>query len=132
MAMAALNIATVATSPIAGQNPGTSGLRKTVVTFQQPHYLANFVQSIFDSLPAAELTGSTLLVSGDGRYYNKAAAQLILQMAAANGVAKVLVGQQFLLSTPAASAVIRARAAYGGIVLTASHNPGGPNADVRF
>jgi phosphoglucomutase len=102
---------------------------RQVVTFQQPNYLANFVQSIFDSLPTNELTGSTLLVSGDGRFYNRDAANLIVRMSAANGVAKVLCARNFLLATPAASASIRARKAYGGIVLTASHNPGGPNAD---
>ncbi len=117
----------IKTRPFNDQKPGTSGLRKKVPVFQQPHYLENFVQSIFDSLPG--LQGSTLIVGGDGRYYNVTAIQTILKMAAANGVARVLVGQNGLLSTPAASCVIRKHKAYGGIVLSASHNPAGPNED---
>lgn len=122
----------VPTTPFDGQKPGTSGLRKKTTVFQQPHYLENFVQSIFDALPAEELRGSTLVVSGDGRYHNKQAIQIICRLAAANGVARVWVGRDGLLSTPAASAVIREReggSAYGGILLTASHNPGGPDND---
>lgn len=122
----------VPTEPFEGQKPGTSGLRKKTKVFVQPHYLENFVQSIFDSLPQEELRGSTLVVSGDGRYHNAVAIQTICKMAAANGVARVWVGVGGLLSTPSASAVIREReggAAYGGIVLTASHNPGGPEND---
>ena len=122
-----MDIRTVATTPFEGQKPGTSGLRKKVAVFRQPDYLENFVQSIFDTVPA--LAGGTLVLGGDGRYYNRAAAQTILKMAAANGVARVLVGRGALLSTPAVSCVIRARAATGGIVLSASHNPGGPEAD---
>ena len=122
-----MDIRTVATTPFEGQKPGTSGLRKKVAVFRQPDYLENFVQSIFDTVPA--LAGGTLVLGGDGRYHNRAAAQTILKMAAANGVARVLVGRGALLSTPAVSCVIRARAATGGIVLSASHNPGGPEAD---
>eukprot|EP01132_Coremiostelium_polycephalum_P007669 gene7669-9436_t len=117
------------TQPIAGQKPGTSGLRKRVKEFQNGLYLHNFVQSIFDVLPSEKVSGSTLVVGGDGRYFNKEAIQIIFQIAAANGVGKILVGQNGLLSTPAISAVVRARKALGAIILTASHNPGGPNAD---
>src|SRR3569832_359640 len=118
---------TVTTTPFADQRPGTSGLRKKVTVFRQPHYLENFVQSIFDSLPG--LKGETLVLGGDGRYYNRTAIQIILKMAAANGVGRVLVGERGILSTPAASCVIRKRRAYGGIILSASHNPGGPDGD---
>ncbi|UXY14864.1 alpha-D-glucose phosphate-specific phosphoglucomutase [Chitiniphilus purpureus] len=118
---------TVATRPFDGQKPGTSGLRKKVGVFQQPHYLANFVQSIFDALGG--VVGRTLVLGGDGRFYNREAVQIILKMAAANGVARVLVGQGGVLSTPAASCVIRKHRASGGIVLSASHNPGGPDGD---
>jgi phosphoglucomutase len=122
-----MNIHTVATQPFADQKPGTSGLRKRVTVFQQRHYLENFVQSIFDSLDGYK--GQTLVVGGDGRYYNRQAIQIILKMAAANGFGRVLVGQGGILSTPAASCVIRKKQAFGGIILSASHNPGGPNAD---
>jgi phosphoglucomutase len=118
---------TVATTPFDGQRPGTSGLRKKVPVFQEPHYLENFVQSIFDSLEG--IRGQTLVVGGDGRYHNRAAVQTILKMAAANGFARILVGQGGLLSTPAASCVIRKHRAFGGIILSASHNPGGPQGD---
>ena len=118
----------VATTPFAGQKPGTSGLRKKVAVFRQPHYLENFVQSLFDVL-GETLKGATLVVGGDGRFYNRTAVQTILKMAAANGVARVLVGQGGILSTPAASCVIRKHRALGGIVLSASHNPGGPDGD---
>jgi phosphoglucomutase len=117
----------VSTQPFAGQRPGTSGLRKKVKVFQQPHYLENFVQAIFDTQP--ELKGGTLVVGGDGRFYNREAIQLILRMAAANGVAKALVGRGGILSTPAASCIIRKHKAQGGIILSASHNPGGPDED---
>ena len=117
----------VPTRPFAGQRPGTSGLRKKVTVFQQPHYLENFVQSIFDALDG--FAGALLVVGGDGRYYNDTAIQTILRMAAANGFGRILIGQRGLLSTPAASCVIRKRAAFGGIVLSASHNPGGPEGD---
>jgi phosphoglucomutase len=117
----------VSTKPFDGQKPGTSGLRKKVRTFQQPHYLENFVQAIFDTQRG--LMGGSLVVGGDGRFYNREAIQTILRMAAANGVAKVLVGQGGILSTPAASCLIRKYQAQGGIVLSASHNPGGPDED---
>jgi phosphoglucomutase len=122
-----MSIQTVSTTPFADQKPGTSGLRKKVPTFQQPHYLENFVQSIFDSLDGFE--GQTLVVGGDGRYYNREAIQIILKMAAANGFGRVLVGQGGILSTPAASCIIRKNSAFGGIILSASHNPGGPKED---
>ena len=122
-----MNTRIVPTQPFADQKPGTSGLRKKVPVFQQPHYLENFVQSIFDSLEAFQ--GQTLVVGGDGRYYNRQAIQIILKMAAANGFGRVLVGQGGILSTPAASGVIRKYQAFGGIILSASHNPAGPNED---
>lgn len=118
---------TMQTTPIEGQKPGTSGLRKKVGVFQQAHYLENFVQSVFDTLEGLE--GKTLVVGGDGRYYNREAIQTILRMAAANGFGRVLVGCDGLLSTPAASAVIRKYQAFGGLILSASHNPGGPDGD---
>lgn len=118
---------TIKTRPFEGQKPGTSGLRKKVRVFQQRHYLENFVQAIFDSLEG--FPGQTLVVGGDGRYYNREAVQVILKMAAANGCGRVLVGQDGLLSTPAVSAVIRKYGAFGGIVLSASHNPAGPEED---
>jgi phosphoglucomutase len=117
----------VSTTPFEGQKPGTSGLRKKVKVFQQPHYLENFVQAIFDTQRG--LTGGTLVVGGDGRFYNREAIQVILRMAAANGVAKVMVGRGGIFSTPAASCIIRKYKAQGGIVLSASHNPGGPDED---
>ena len=118
---------TLPSSPYAGQRPGTSGLRKKVAVFIQPLYLENFVQALFNVLPDA--TGQTLVLGGDGRYYNRVAVQTILRMAAAKGYARVLVGQGGILSTPAVSAVIRRYGASGGIVLSASHNPGGPDGD---
>jgi phosphoglucomutase len=120
-------IQTVSTTPFDDQKPGTSGLRKQVPTFQQPHYLENFIQSTFNSLD--DYQGKTLVVGGDGRYFNRPAIQTILKMAAANGVGKTLVGQGGILSTPAASCLIRKYDAMGGIVLSASHNPGGPEGD---
>ncbi len=117
----------VATTPFEGQKPGTSGLRKKVTVFQQPHYLENFVQSIFDSLE--NFGGDTLVLGGDGRFHNDVAVQTIIKMAIANGFGRVVVGQHGILSTPAASAVIRNRRAFGGIILSASHNEGGPNGD---
>ncbi len=120
-------VKTVATTPFAGQKPGTSGLRKKVAVFAQPHYLENFVQSVFDSI--GDVTGKTLVVGGDGRYHNRTAIQTILKMAAANGFARVMVGQGGILSTPAASCVIRKYRTFGGIILSASHNPGGPAED---
>ncbi|MEM9507981.1 MAG: alpha-D-glucose phosphate-specific phosphoglucomutase [Cyanobacteria bacterium P01_E01_bin.35] len=122
-----MNIRTVDTTPFSDQKPGTSGLRKSVTVFQQPHYLENFVQSIFDSLDGCE--GQTIVLGGDGRYYNREAIQVIMKMAAANGVGRILVGKSGIMSTPAASAIIRQYKAYGGIILSASHNPGGPQGD---
>ena len=118
---------TISTQPIAGQKPGTSGLRKKVAEFTRPGYLENFVQSIFNAI--GNCSGHTLVIGGDGRYYNRQAVQVIVRMAAANGFTRLLVGRGGLLSTPAASCVIRKYGARGGIVLSASHNPGGPDAD---
>lgn len=118
---------TVRTTPFDDQKPGTSGLRKKVRVFQKSHYLENFVQSIFATVGDGH--GKTLVLGGDGRYHNRVAVQTILKMAAAHGFAKVLVGQGGLLSTPAASCVIRRHRAHGGIILSASHNPGGPEGD---
>jgi len=120
-------IITTQTQPFLDQKPGTSGLRKKVKVFQQPHYLENFVQSIFDTLEIP--SNGTLTVGGDGRYYNAQAIQTIIRMAAANGFAKVLVGQGGILSTPAASHIIRKYQTFGGIILSASHNPAGPDED---
>ncbi|MEM1037983.1 MAG: alpha-D-glucose phosphate-specific phosphoglucomutase [Pseudomonadota bacterium] len=117
----------VATTPFDDQKPGTSGLRKAVSRFAQPHYLENFVQSLFDCLP--DRAGKTLVVGGDGRFHNDVAIQTILKMAAANGFGAVMVGQNGILSTPAASHMIRKSGAFGGIILSASHNPGGPKGD---
>lgn len=117
----------VSTSPFDGQKPGTSGLRKKVVVFQQEHYLENFVQSIFDALSG--FAGASLVLGGDGRYHNDVALQTIIRMAAANGFGRVIVGRDGILSTPAASCVIRVNAAFGGIILSASHNDGGPSGD---
>ena len=125
--MAQGNIRKVATAPYPDQRPGTSGLRKKVLVFQQRHYVENFVQSIFDCLEG--FRGQTLVVGGDGRYYNREAIQTILKMAAANGFGRAVVGQGGILSTPAVSALIRAQGAFGGVVLSASHNPGGPDGD---
>lgn len=122
-----MNIQTVATQPFTDQKPGTSGLRKLVKVFQQFHYLENFVQSIFDSLQGYQ--GQVLVLGGDGRYHNRQAIQIILKMAAANGWGKVLVGQGGILSTPAVSHLIRQNQAFGGIILSASHNPAGPDHD---
>ncbi|WP_375262119.1 alpha-D-glucose phosphate-specific phosphoglucomutase [Palleronia sp.] len=123
---------TIETQPIDGQKPGTSGLRKKTKVFMQQHYLENFVQSIFDGIGGAE--GKTLVLGGDGRFFGDRAAQVILRMAAANGATKVIVGQGALLSTPAASNLIRKRQTDGGIILSASHNPGGLDEDfgVKF
>ncbi|QYZ71178.1 alpha-D-glucose phosphate-specific phosphoglucomutase [Neotabrizicola shimadae] len=126
-----MTIQTVATTPIEGQKPGTSGLRKKTPVFMGKHYLENFVQAIFDTVGAK---GKTFVLGGDGRYFNDRAAQVILRMAAANGAARVIVGQGALLSTPAASHLIRLNKTDGGIIMSASHNPGGPNEDfgVKF
>jgi phosphoglucomutase len=122
-------VTTVPTAPIDGQKTGTSGLRKKVAVFQQEHYLANWIQSLFNTLPPEELAGSTLVLGGDGRYFNKEASQIIIKIAAGNGVAKVLVGKDGIISTPAVSAIIRKRKTFGGLIMSASHNPGGPKYD---
>ena len=120
-------IRTVETKPFDDQKPGTSGLRKKVPVFQQPNYAENFIQSVFDSLDGFE--GKTLVIGGDGRYFNREVIQIAIAMAAANGFGEVIVGQGGILSTPAASHVIRKYKAFGGIILSASHNPGGPHED---
>ncbi|KNA17463.1 hypothetical protein SOVF_079680 [Spinacia oleracea] len=133
--MATFKVSRIQTKPYDGQKPGTSGLRKKVKVFAQPHYLENFVQCTFNALTADRIKGKTLVVSGDGRYYSEEAIQIIIKMSAANGVKCVWVGQNTLLATPAVSAVIRERVgkdgskASGAFILTASHNPGGPNED---
>ncbi len=131
-----MSLTTVATKPIAGQKPGTSGLRKKTADFMSPHYLENFVQAIFDVVGVRHGNGAgkTFVLGGDGRYFNDRAAQVILRMAAANGVGRMIVGQGAILSTPAASHLIRLNRTDGGIILSASHNPGGPQADfgVKF
>jgi phosphoglucomutase len=118
---------TIKTSPIEGQKPGTSGLRKKTRVFMQSHYLENFVEAIWQGIGG--VAGKTLVLGGDGRYFNDRAAQVVLRMAAASGAAKVIVGQNALLSTPAASNLIRQRGTDGGIIMSASHNPGGPDED---
>lgn len=120
---------TVATTAYTDQKPGTSGLRKKVAVFKKPNYTENFIQAILDAIPEGA-SNATLVIGGDGRYYNDHVIQLIVQIAAANGVAKLIVGQHGLLSTPATSHVIRIRHATGGIILTALHNPGGPDNDL--
>ncbi|MGV1872798.1 alpha-D-glucose phosphate-specific phosphoglucomutase [Agrobacterium rosae] len=122
-----MTINTIKTKPFQDQKPGTSGLRKKVPVFAQENYAENFIQSIFDSLEG--FAGQTLVIGGDGRYYNRDVIQKTIKMAAASGFGKVLVGQGGILSTPAASHIIRKYKAFGGIVLSASHNPGGPNED---
>ncbi|MGA9546639.1 MAG: alpha-D-glucose phosphate-specific phosphoglucomutase [Rhodomicrobium sp.] len=125
-----MTILCIPTNPIAGMKPGTSGLRKKVTEFMQGHYLANFVQSVFNAVrPPEGFSGVTLVVGGDGRYYNAEAIQTVIRIAGANGVGRLLVGANGILSTPAASCVIRKHKAFGGIVLSASHNPGGPHGD---
>ncbi|KAL3685973.1 hypothetical protein R1sor_003995 [Riccia sorocarpa] len=133
--MATFTVKKQQTKPYDGQKPGTSGLRKKVKVFQQEHYLANFVQSTINALPADKIKGSTIVVSGDGRYYSPDAIQIIIKIAAGNGIGQIWVGQDGLLSTPAVSGVIRNRVgskgekAYGAFILTASHNAGGPDED---
>lgn len=117
----------VPVTPFAGQKPGTSGLRKKTQVFMQPHYLECFVQAIFSAIGG--VAGKTLVLGGDGRFYNDRAAQIILRMAAAQGAARAIVGQGAILSTPAASHLIRMNKTDGGIILSASHNPGGKAAD---
>ncbi|WP_172123689.1 alpha-D-glucose phosphate-specific phosphoglucomutase [Devosia sp. 919] len=120
-------IKTIETTPYPDQKPGTSGLRKRVTVYQQPNYVENYIQAIFDSLEG--FAGQTLVIGGDGRFYNDVAIQKAIRIAAANGFGKVMVGQNGLLSTPAASHIIRHYGAFGGLVLSASHNPGGPDGD---
>jgi phosphoglucomutase len=123
----AMTVRIVPTTPFADQTPGTSGLRKRVPVFRRRHYLENFVQSVFDAAPPP--AGALLVIGGDGRYLNEEAIQVVLKIGAANGVSRALVGRSGLLSTPAASHLIRKYGAYGGILLSASHNPGGPEGD---
>ncbi|CAG8526723.1 10743_t:CDS:2 [Paraglomus brasilianum] len=127
--MSTFTVKTVPTTPYEGQKPGTSGLRKRVKVFQQENYTANFIQAIFDAMPSPGPKGATLVVGGDGRYYSEDAIKIIIRLAAGNEVAKLIVGQNGILSTPATSNIIRKRQTNGGIILTASHNPGGPNHD---
>nr|CAA6824525.1 MAG: Phosphoglucomutase (EC [uncultured Thiotrichaceae bacterium] len=122
-----MDIEVVSCTPFNDQKPGTSGLRKSVKQFQTEHYLETYLQAMFDAVP--ELKGNTLVLGGDGRYFNREAIQIIMRMAAANGVAKILVGKAGILSTPAASHLIRKNSAAGGVILSASHNPGGPEGD---
>lgn len=122
-----MTVQTIKTTPFSDQKPGTSGLRKRVTVWQQPNYVENYIQAIFDSLEG--FAGQTLVIGGDGRFYNDVAIQKAIRIAAANGFGKVLVGQGGLLSTPAASNIIRHYQAFGGLVLSASHNPGGPEGD---
>lgn len=125
--MSSFSVKSVDTTPFEGQLPGTSGLRKKVTVFQQPHYTENFIQAVFDAIPQNEK--DTIVVGGDGRYFLNTAIQIIIKMAPANGVQKLVIAQNGLMSTPAVSAIIRKLKANGGIILTASHNPGGPQAD---
>ncbi|KAF8008640.1 hypothetical protein BT93_K2336 [Corymbia citriodora subsp. variegata] len=124
-----IKINSVPTKPIEGQKTGTSGLRKKVKVFMQENYLANWIQALFNSLPPEDYKNGVLVLGGDGRYFNREAAQIIIKIAAGNGVGKILVGQDGIMSTPAVSAVIRKRKANGGFIMSASHNPGGPEYD---
>jgi phosphoglucomutase len=127
-----MTVRSIPTKPFDDQRPGTAGLRKKVRVFRQPHYLENFLQAVFDA--AGDFNGATLVAGGDGRYWNREALSVLFRVAAGNGVARIVVGRQGLLSTPAASHLIRLRGAAGGFLLTASHNPGGPDGDfgVKF
>jgi len=125
--MSTNRIETVATTPFEGQKPGTSGLRKKVTVFAEPHYLENFVAAIFTAVPGLE--GATLVLGGDGRYGNDRAVRTIIELAAGHGIGRLIIGRSGLLSTPAASHLIRKNQAKGGIILSASHNPGGPDGD---
>ncbi|CAK9161017.1 unnamed protein product [Ilex paraguariensis] len=124
-----LKVNSVPTKPIEGQKTGTSGLRKKVKVFMQENYVANWIQALFDSLPPEDYKNGLLVLGGDGRYFNKEAAQIIIKIAAGNGAGKILVGKEGIMSTPAVSAVIRKRKANGGFIMSASHNPGGPDYD---
>lgn len=127
-AMETVPVKIVQTKPIDGQKTGTSGLRKQTSVFMSENYLANWIQSLFNAL-GDELKGKTIALGGDGRYFNKEATQIILKLAAGNGVKSVIVGQDAFLCTPAMSALIRERELYGGLIMSASHNPGGPDGD---
>ncbi|KAJ6358423.1 hypothetical protein OIU76_000182, partial [Salix suchowensis] len=124
-----IKINSVPTKPIEGQKTGTSGLRKKVKVFKGENYLANWIQALFNSLPPEDYKNGVLVLGGDGRYFNIEASQIIIKIAAGNGVGKILVGKEGILSTPAVSAVIRKRKANGGFIMSASHNPGGPEYD---
>ncbi|WOL09664.1 hypothetical protein Cni_G18417 [Canna indica] len=124
-----LKIRTIPTKPVEGQKTGTSGLRKKVKVFQEGNYLANWIQALFNSLPPEDYKDGVLALGGDGRYFNQEAAQIIIKIAAGNGVGKILIGRDGIMSTPAVSAVIRKRKANGGFIMSASHNPGGPEND---
>ncbi|XP_020234555.1 phosphoglucomutase, chloroplastic [Cajanus cajan] len=124
-----IKIKSIPTKPIEGQKTGTSGLRKKVKVFKQENYLANWIQALFNSLPPEDYKNGLLVLGGDGRYFNREAAQIIIKIAAGNSVGKILVGKEGILSTPAVSAVIRKRKANGGFIMSASHNPGGPEYD---
>ncbi|KAL5744478.1 hypothetical protein ACOSQ2_027594 [Xanthoceras sorbifolium] len=124
-----IKINSVPTKPIEGQKTGTSGLRKKVKVFMQENYLANWIQALFNSLPPEDYKNGLLVLGGDGRYFNREAAQIIIKIAAGNGVGKILVGRDGVMSTPAVSAVIRKQKANGGFIMSASHNPGGPEYD---
>ncbi|XP_020574141.1 phosphoglucomutase, chloroplastic-like [Phalaenopsis equestris] len=124
-----LKIKSIPTKPVEGQKTGTSGLRKKVKIFQQENYLANWIQALFNSLDPGDFKDGLLVLGGDGRYFNQEAAQLIIKIAAGNDVGKILVGRDGILSTPAVSAVIRKHKANGGFIMSASHNPGGPDYD---
>ncbi|GES85783.1 phosphoglucomutase [Rhizophagus clarus] len=124
-----MQVRCITTTPYEGQKPGTSGLRKRVKVFQQENYTQNFIQAILDAMSSPSASGATLVVGGDGRYFSTEAIQLIIRIAAGNRVGKLIIGKNGILSTPAASNLIRKRKADGGILLTASHNPGGPDND---
>lgn len=126
--MGAATVSKVPTKPIDGQKTGTSGLRKKTNVFMSENYLANWIQSLFNAL-GEEAQGKTIGLGGDGRYFNKQAVQIILKLAAGNGVKKVVVGQNGFMATPAMSALIRQRGLYGGLIMSASHNPAGPDED---
>ena len=124
-----MEITTVQTKPFNDQRPGTSGLRKKVSVFKSENYLQNFVQSLFNALGKANIKGKTLVIGGDGRYYNREAIQIIAKMAVAAGFGRLMIAKGGLISTPAMSCVIRKYKTFGGIILSASHNPGGENGD---
>ncbi|XP_058109616.1 phosphoglucomutase, chloroplastic isoform X2 [Magnolia sinica] len=124
-----IKVTAIPTKPVEGQKTGTSGLRKKVKVFKEENYLANWIQALFNSLPSEDFKNGLLVLGGDGRYFNREAAQIIIKIAAGNGVGKILVGREGLMSTPAVSAVIRKQKANGGFIMSASHNPGGPEYD---